>query len=659
MGQVLPLSSQMGVSFDQVGGALAIMSKNGTDAAQGATQLKGIMSSFLKPSQGAVEQLKKYGLTAEDVRKSIKDKGLLKTLDMLKGKFHGNQEAMAKVFPNQRALLGFMSLTGKGAKANAKLMTDMAHSTGVADKAFEETTKTSKFQLGKALNEVKSTLITIGASVMPVVIDVLHQVTPIIKSLTDKWNNLTDGQKRMAVQVALVVAAAGPFLVVLGKALTVFGGVIRAVGMVVKVLGLAGKAIIWIGRLMLANPWLILVTLLVVAVVLIVKHWSLVKSFLRKTWEWIKHAAGATWDWIKNAISVAIRATWNVIKKVWHFVTKIFLNWTGPGILINHWRDIKNAISDALGKVKQWISDAWDFLKRITGKAWQAITDTISGVWDTMTSLGSDVVHGLWQGLQNSASWIKDKVVAWVKQILPGPIAKVLGIASPSKLFIHYGKMVGQGLANGVLSMTGTVEKAATRLAHAAASGATTALKQAKSAAAKVLSYARSTSSTFRQSAGLGDLAGNGPVGSEQIQSFLTARLDQFRSLAGKLRRLRKAGVPSSFIRDVIAAGPQGGNQLADAILSGGSGFAAELQSLDKQLNAAARRVGSAGAYGVYGQSVQSARGVKHTTVEVKAGAVVLHFGDGISAHDRHAIKQMVNDGIEAAFDELARKVNQ
>ena len=40
MGQVLPLASNLGVSFDQVGAALAGMSKTGTDASTASTQLR-------------------------------------------------------------------------------------------------------------------------------------------------------------------------------------------------------------------------------------------------------------------------------------------------------------------------------------------------------------------------------------------------------------------------------------------------------------------------------------------------------------------------------------------------------------------------------------------------------------------------------------------
>jgi len=51
MGQVLPLASNLGVSFDQVGAALAGMSKTGTDASTASTQLRQILATIAKPTR--------------------------------------------------------------------------------------------------------------------------------------------------------------------------------------------------------------------------------------------------------------------------------------------------------------------------------------------------------------------------------------------------------------------------------------------------------------------------------------------------------------------------------------------------------------------------------------------------------------------------------
>jgi TP901 family phage tail tape measure protein len=50
MGRVLPIASQLGVEFHDVGGAFAAMSRTGTNAAEASTALKGIFLGLVKPT---------------------------------------------------------------------------------------------------------------------------------------------------------------------------------------------------------------------------------------------------------------------------------------------------------------------------------------------------------------------------------------------------------------------------------------------------------------------------------------------------------------------------------------------------------------------------------------------------------------------------------
>ncbi len=77
MGRVLPIASAMGVRFDEVGAAFAALSRTGTNAAEAATQVRGILSSLLRPTKQSEDALAGMGLSAEGLRKQIREKGLL------------------------------------------------------------------------------------------------------------------------------------------------------------------------------------------------------------------------------------------------------------------------------------------------------------------------------------------------------------------------------------------------------------------------------------------------------------------------------------------------------------------------------------------------------------------------------------------------------
>jgi TP901 family phage tail tape measure protein len=166
MGQVLPLASALGISFDQVGAALAGMSKTGTDAATASTQLRGIFNTLVKPTVGAEEALKEMGLSSAGLREQLREKGLLSTLQTLTDAFDGNIDATASVFGNVRALTGVLDLMGASAADNAEIFKFMADDVGVLDEAFEIVAETAEFKFKKAMAEVRDGLLEIGLAII-------------------------------------------------------------------------------------------------------------------------------------------------------------------------------------------------------------------------------------------------------------------------------------------------------------------------------------------------------------------------------------------------------------------------------------------------------------------------------------------------------------
>ena len=89
-----------------------------------------------------------------------------------------------------------------------------------------------------------------------------------------------------------------------------------------------------------------------------------------------------------------------------------------------------------------------------------------STIWNNIKGLGNigrNIVSGLWNGIKSK--W--DSMVNWLKEKarnLPGPVRKVLGIESPSRVFAKIGSYVGEGFALGIESTERQVKSAMTTL---------------------------------------------------------------------------------------------------------------------------------------------------------------------------------------------------
>jgi phage-related protein len=133
--------------------------------------------------------------------------------------------------------------------------------------------------------------------------------------------------------------------------------------------------------------------------------------------------------------------------------------------------------------IRQMIDAGVQLLKAVisgivsmTGNVMKAAWDVIHAIYNVLKpsnllNAGKDVVSGIWEGIQSMGSWLKDKVVSFVKDKIPGPIKSALGIHSPSKVAALLGKQVPAGLAQGIVSNSSMVAKAAGDMADKAIAG--------------------------------------------------------------------------------------------------------------------------------------------------------------------------------------------
>ena len=242
MGQVLPVASNMGVSFNEVGAAMAAMSRTGTNAAQGATQLNSILSGLLKPTKQAEDALNLMGLSSAGLKQQIEDEGLLSVLDTLKTEFDKNSDAAAQVFPNIRALRGVLDLTGKSADTTREIFNELNAAQGATKKAFDDTAQSASFKLKKALNSAKQSFSEMGSVLLTALLPAIQNITKVITSLFTSFQNLDGTIQQMIIGLGVLVVALPTLLTLFGSLTSILGALLSPIGLIAA--GLAGIAYI-------------------------------------------------------------------------------------------------------------------------------------------------------------------------------------------------------------------------------------------------------------------------------------------------------------------------------------------------------------------------------------------------------------------------------
>jgi|13_taG_2_1085334.scaffolds.fasta_scaffold11021_2 TP901 family phage tail tape measure protein len=240
MEQVVPIASEMGVEFNELGAAFAAVSRTNSNASIAATGLRSVLVSLLSPSEQAREALEGMGLGADFIRQNIKEKGLLNTLQLLAEKFDGNADATTAVFGNIRALLPVMSLTGKNAKEVEGIFSRMENTLDMTSQAFKTTEQSASFKFQKALNGAKETLTSLGQQLLVAVVPLLQKAASFVQNLYQRFNELSPITKKLVIALGGVVIALPTIISLAGTLTGILGALLSPIGLVAA--GLAGIA---------------------------------------------------------------------------------------------------------------------------------------------------------------------------------------------------------------------------------------------------------------------------------------------------------------------------------------------------------------------------------------------------------------------------------
>ena len=223
LGRVVGIAATAGISFAEVGANIATFTRLGVSAEEATTGLVGIITAAIRPSEQQAAALKAVGLQTDYLRTSIRDKGLAQTLVDLVERFKGNEEGIARVVPEIRALAAILGTAGVQGEQYLQITKSISSNADLLNTGFARTAETVEMKFNKALANLKATGIEIGAELFPVLEDLIKHVSDAAKWFA----GLDDSTKSTIITFGLFAAAAGPVLNVLGNLTLMLPGIIN------------------------------------------------------------------------------------------------------------------------------------------------------------------------------------------------------------------------------------------------------------------------------------------------------------------------------------------------------------------------------------------------------------------------------------------------
>ena len=409
-----PVAGALGYSAEDVAEAIGLMGNAGIKSTQAGTALRTMMTKLqgeLKLSGEALGEVTIQTANADGSMRELSD--ILADCRTAFSKMSESEAAAAaETLVGKNAMSGFLALMNSAPGDIDKLRNAIDNCDGSAENMAAIMQDNLNGQLTILKSQLEELAISFGEMLMPVI----RKVVTAVQGFVDKLNNMDEAQRKTIITIGLVIAALGPFLVILGTVISTVGKSMKAYASATKGIkklmvavksgtGIFGKLGTALGGI--SAPVLAIVAVIAVLVAAFTHLWKTNDSFRENiiaTWTQIKETVSNFCQGIVdrlNSLGFEFSSITEVLKAVWDG----FCNLLGPVF-----QGAFRFISDTLSTVLDVILNTVDFFIAVFSGdwegAWEAVKNIFSSIWNGLVSWFTNILETIKGVLDVALGWI-------------------------------------------------------------------------------------------------------------------------------------------------------------------------------------------------------------------------------------------------------------
>lgn len=247
LGRVIPIASQVGIKFSEVGAAIASVTRIGMSARISTFGLRQLLTSFMKPQKPLIEGLKSIGLTVKGVTKDMTEKGFLPAMRDIYTHAKGSAEKISKMFTINAATI-FLALM-RDYQGTKGVFDRLTKEHGDTMQAFLVTMASPAAKFRKALADLAASAIEFGNSLLPIFTTIIMGIAGIVGPIVKSFAQMSAG---FQVFIGILLMGIGPVMKFAGAIVTMATSVasaryekaLRDIGLVITQTGMFGGAVV-------------------------------------------------------------------------------------------------------------------------------------------------------------------------------------------------------------------------------------------------------------------------------------------------------------------------------------------------------------------------------------------------------------------------------
>ena len=196
LGKVLPLSQNLGVSFDETAGTVAALTKSGIATTEAVTGLRAAMTAVLGPSKEATDLAAQLGIDFSAA--GLKAQGFAEFMADITAKTGGSSEAMQALFGSVEATTVALSLSGAAGGFLNDILDDMAEKAGATSAAMALMADDDAQRLNVAMANLNNVMLEFGTGALTALVPAVETAAGAAMLLAENIDVLGIGLGLMA-----------------------------------------------------------------------------------------------------------------------------------------------------------------------------------------------------------------------------------------------------------------------------------------------------------------------------------------------------------------------------------------------------------------------------------------------------------------------------
>lgn len=352
-----PAMKELGFNASDSANFLGNLEKKGIDATV-------VTSGLSKALANAAKDGKTMPQALAELQKSMEDASSETEATQAAMELFGNKAGPAIAKAVREGQLSFDALG-----------TSLADNAGNIEQTFNEI-QDAPDKFAQNMNTVKVIGADVGATILDMLVPALETMHTLLNTARERWNSLSEEQKRMIITIAAVAAAIGPVLVIGGNVVSLIGSIMSGIGSMQTSIAAVTGAIGGISAPVIAV--IAGITALIAIFVVLYNTNDEFRAKVQEVWGSIQELIAAVLEAIQNGIT----AFCNTVQAFWAAHGDQIMAVAGAA-----WGFISETVTNAMAVINGIIKTVTAIISGDWEGAWNGIKETASATWNLITGI--------------------------------------------------------------------------------------------------------------------------------------------------------------------------------------------------------------------------------------------------------------------------------